>query len=191
LENEAAVDTTSATISESTFLLTELRYTLGQIHVQIGDMDEKARGMALYGDRTISDILAEMQSTEDEYQEKYGAMLGVDVASLHPSEQIVPLPISDEVDENAEDQNSFEHNRAQTIAMLEGAGDAWPPALVDLVRRHVSADRTHTTQLAECRKQYFETDTRPDLDQSLTETEDVVREPWPPAESVHLESTSE
>jgi hypothetical protein len=117
--------------------------------------------------------------------------LGVDFKELQPAEQVVPLPLNEDVSEESDEQNDFEHNRAQTIALLEEAGDNWPADLLDLVRQHVAEDRRHTTDLAECRMKYFETDTRSDLDEPLTERDDLLRKPEPAGESAHLDVTPE
>jgi hypothetical protein len=184
LDTRAPTDTVSETISEATFLLTELKYTLGQMHVQIGDLDDKTRQTAHCEGRTVADILTEMMTSEDEYQERYAQLLGIDTSRLKPADEVVPLPLNEEVEEESDDQNDFEHNRAQTIAILEQAGESWPTELLELVRQHVSDDRRHTTSLAECRKKFYETDRRPDLNEPLTASEDVTRQPSSPAESV-------
>ena len=41
------------TISEPQFMLTELRYTLGQLHVQVLDLDPETRSKALCEGRSI------------------------------------------------------------------------------------------------------------------------------------------
>jgi hypothetical protein len=189
LDTQAPTDTVSETISEATFLLTELRYTLGQMHVQIGDLDEETRKTAKCGDRSAADILAEMMRSEDAYQERYAQILGIDASKLKPAEEVVPLPLSEEVDEESQEQNDFEHNRAQTIALLDQAGDSWPAELLDLVRQHVAEDRRHTTSLAECRKHLYDTDSRPDNDEPLTAAQDLRRESSSPAGSARPEST--
>jgi hypothetical protein len=132
-----------------------------------------------------------MQQSEDRYQDAYARILRVDPSTMSGGEQIVPLPINAEVSEMSEDQETFEQNRARTIALLETAGDGWTQELLDLVRRQVADDRRHTTALAECRKVYFAGDTRPDLAEPLTQSDDVVREPTPSPESVRLETTSQ
>jgi hypothetical protein len=191
LDTQVPTDTVSETISEATFLLTELKYTLGQMHVQIGDLDEETRKTAKCDDRSVADIVAEMTRSEDEYQERYAQTLGIDTSTLKPAEEVVPLPLSEEVDEEPEDQNDFEHNRAQTIAILEQAGESWPAGLLDLVRQHVAEDRRHTTSLAECRKQFYETGSGPDLDEPLTASQDVARDPSSPAGWVRPDSTGD
>lgn len=183
MDAEAPTDTVNQTISEATFLLTELRYTLGQIHVQIGDLDAEARRSAMCGDRSVESILQDMMTSEDRYQEQYAKFLGVDTSKLHAPDQIVPLPLNEDISELPQEQDDFEHNRAQTIALLESAGDNWPDELLALVRQHVAEDRRHTTDLAECRMRYFESDTRPDLDEPLTAQDGIAREPDPSGES--------
>jgi len=91
------------------------------MHVQIGDLDEETRKTAKCDDRSVADIVAEMTRSEDEYQERYAQTLGIDTSTLKPAEEVVPLPLSEEVDEEPEDQNDFEHNRAQTIAICAQA----------------------------------------------------------------------
>lgn len=179
MDSEAPTDTVSQTISEATFLVTELRYTLGQIHVQVGDLDESTRENATCGDRSVSSILREMQEAERRYQQRYSELLGASPQDLEGTATL-PLPVNEEQDETSDEQNAFEHQRAVTIALLERAGDEWPDELLELVREHVTGDRRNTTDLAECRRAYFETDNRPDLDEPLTETEpEIVRSPEP------------
>lgn len=185
MDTQAPADSVDGTISQAEFLLTELKYTLGQIHVQIGDLDAETRRSAMCEGRTVDGILQEMMKSEDHYLEEYASLLGVDSREFNAAEQDIPLPLNADVDEATDDQNDFEHKRAQTIALLESAGDVWPQPVLDLVKQHVSEDRRHTTELAECRIKYFESDSRPDLDQPLTEHDDLVRKPAPAGESVH------
>jgi hypothetical protein len=141
MDAEAPTDTVNQTISEATFLLTELRYTLGQIHVQIGDLDAETRRSAMCRDRSVESILQDMMASEDRYQEQYAQLLGVDVSSLHAPDQIVPLPMNEEVSELPQDQDDFEHNRAKTIALLENAGDNWPSGWFGNTLRRIAAIR--------------------------------------------------
>jgi hypothetical protein len=190
----ASEDTTTATttISEATFLLTELRYTLGQTHVQIGDLDQSAREASVSGDRSVADILSEMRQSESRYQEQYSRILGVASDALPEADTIVPLPINAGVSEMTHEQQTFEKRRGRTIALLETANDEWSHELFDLVRQQVADDRRFTTSLAACRSANFQTDSRPDLDEPLTTTEDdIIREPTPSPESVRLETTSQ
>jgi hypothetical protein len=156
---------TSDTISEAQFLLTELRYTLGQLHVQVLDLDEKARESVICGDRSIEDILDEMERKEDEALGRYSELVGTRADAAAPVENLLPVG---ETEEAVGHEGEFEQKRARTIALLEGAGEAWPPELVDAVRQQVQEDRKYTTEIAECRRAYFERDTRPDLNQPLT-----------------------
>lgn len=155
-----------AVIPESTFLLTELKYTLGQLHVQVLDLDEATRKSTLCGDRSIEQILQEMLQYEGEYQAKYRGLLH---ASTSTQAEDIPVPLPVNAGEEVPSQeNSFEHKRAQTIALLETAQGDWPPELLDLAREHVTQDRRHTTDLAECRKAYLHQEQRPDLNEPLT-----------------------
>jgi hypothetical protein len=183
---------TEATISEATFLLTELRYTLGQIHVQIGDLDESARGSVLCGDRSVADILREMRESEDRYQEQYASLLGVDPNAIAEDAFEAPLPINQVVTEMTGEGRTFEQRRGRTVAMLQSAGDEWSQEVRDLARKQVADDHTSTEALAECRRNRFESNPRPSLDEPLTVTEDdIIREPEPSPESVRLETTSQ
>jgi len=141
-------------ISEPAFLLTELRYTLGQLHVQLGDLDESMRTKG-DGGACIDEILDSMVSDEDRYQAHYSRMLNVSVPQEGGDEQF-------------RGHAAFENKRAQTVALLEQVGDNWPAELVDCVREQVAADRKYTTQIADRRKELYEQDQRPDLEEPLT-----------------------
>ncbi|MGH2443929.1 MAG: hypothetical protein ACRDFX_12310, partial [Chloroflexota bacterium] len=78
------------TISEADFLLTELRYTLGQIHVQVLDLDPDAR-RAKHGDESVDSILAEMLSSERGYQRIYAGLLETEIPRRESLES--PLPV--------------------------------------------------------------------------------------------------
>jgi len=151
-------------------LLTELQYTLGQIHVQVGDLDAETRSSATCGDRTIDDILAAMMRSEGEYQSSYAQLLKTDISTIASNQPEVPLPINEEeADAENSARSDFEHERARTIALLTTAGETWPLELLAAVQQQVQEDRRHTTDLAECRKQYMQTDDRAQLDEPLTE----------------------
>lgn len=152
----ANMGVSTETISEPTFLLTELRYTLGQLHVQLGDLDDQSRQTMRCGDRSVDDILQEMLEYESRYQAEYAQMLQTSV----PQEG---------ADQQFRGHAAFEQRRAQTVAMLEAAGEDWPPQLIETVKQQIARDRASTTQIAECRKAAFETDQRPDLDEPLTQ----------------------
>jgi hypothetical protein len=154
------------TISESTFLLTELRYTLGQLHVQVLDLDPETRQTAVCGDRSIEQILSDLLESESKWQARYSQILQAKPRSSARDTE-VPLPVNSD-DEQMSVENTFEHRRAQTIAMLEGVGDPWPQELTDSVKQQIGEDRRITTDIAECRKTHFNQDQRPDLNEPLT-----------------------
>jgi hypothetical protein len=156
---------TVETISEPQFLLTELRYTLGQLHVQVLDLDAETRAGAPREGRSIDMILDEMLADEDSYQRKYSSLLDAPVPETGADD--VPLPVSDTESSDTREAR-FEHKRAQTIALLERAGNTWSPQVLELVKEQVQKDRQQTTAIAECRKSYFEADQRPDLNQPIT-----------------------
>jgi hypothetical protein len=131
------------TITEEAFLLTELRYTEGQLHVQLGDLDEASRDAAACEGRTINQILSDMLEQESRYQETYRELLKCAPGERRQEEGFVG-------------ENEFERRRAETVALLEQAGERWPEELIETVRQHVMADRQHTTQIAECRKSWYE-----------------------------------
>lgn len=158
---------TSDSISEATFLLTELRYTLGQLHVQVLDLDTAQRAQETASGRSVNTVLRDMAGAEATYQERIRGMAGTEPApdDDHPD---IPLPISNaEADDGRE--YGFEHQRARTIAMLEALGDTWPSGLVELVREQVRHDRQLTGELATLRMSLYNQETRLDLDQPLTE----------------------
>lgn len=142
-------------ISEPAFLLTELRYTLGQLHVQLGDLDASSRQNTEGRERSVEEILDDMIRDENTYQTQYSRMLGVPVPEEGPDEQF-------------RGQSAFERKRAQTVALLEKAEDNWSEELIDCVKQQVSGDRTYTTEIANRRKELFEQDQRPDLEEPIT-----------------------
>jgi hypothetical protein len=154
------------TISESTFMLTELRYTLGQLHVQVLDLDPETRKSLKCGDRSIEQILGDMLTSEKNWQARYSEMLHAAAPANDGSDTSVPLPV-EAAEEQPGVETAFEHARAQTIAMLEAAGTSWPKELLDAVKQQVADDRKMTTIIADCRKAYFSQDQRPDLEQPL------------------------
>lgn len=153
----------SKSITEAQFLLTELRYTLGQLHVQILDIDDESRASMTCNGRTINMILQEMAKYENEYQFQYRQFAHVQPGAKL-SEEAINLPM-----EESGTAASFEHKRAETITLLERADPDWSRELLDLVKEQVQRDREHTTQVAECRKSFFEQDERPDLRDPITE----------------------
>lgn len=120
------------------------------------------------GDRSAETILQELISAEMEYQNKYARLLQVRLAGSDAPPVPVPLPIREDDAEEDSGQPEFEQLRSRTIAMLEEAGDDWPAGLVELVKEQVSGDRQHTTDLAECRRQFLATDQHPNLNESLS-----------------------
>lgn len=152
------------TISEARFLLTELRYTLGQLHVQVLDLDESARTESGNGPQSIDAILSDMVRHEGEYQARYSGMLGASLPALNVRE--IPLPINENEAQPGR-EHTFEQKRAQTIALLEQAGENWSEDLLDLVKHQVQQDRKCATAIAERRKSAFEHDQRPDLNEPL------------------------
>jgi hypothetical protein len=147
-------------ISEQAFLLTELRYTLGQLHVQLSGLNAEMRTSDLCGGRSIDQIVREMVSEEARYQREYASLLNIAIPEGHQEEGFVG-------------QDEFERRRTQTVAMLEGIGEDWPHRLTDLVKEQVAHDRQSTTEIAECRKSIYAEDQRPDLDQPLTAAEET------------------
>lgn len=148
----------TGSISESSFLLTELRYTLGQLQVQLADVDSSTTNQAtvdIYG--RIHDILRGMAEYETRYQTRYNEMTQ---AQVPPETSELP----------AEPQSVFESRREQTIALLEQVREPWPDSLLEVVRGHVAEDRQCTTAIAEERKALFEQDQRPDLGAPLHPT---------------------
>ena len=156
------------TITEPSFLLTELRYTLGQLHVQALDLDEDARRGATHEGRCIDDTLQDMIRYEREYQAHYAELLHRPVAGGSLEVETTSLPVS-EAEAPGGTESDFEHLRGGTITILEAAPDPWPQELIDLVREHVSRDRSATTHIAECRKAWLNQEQRPDLQEPLTE----------------------
>ena len=156
----------SGTITEAQFLLTELQYTLGQLHVQLADLDAEALKRGRCGDRTIEQVLTDLNDSEAAYQAQYARILGV-AAPAESAESHVALPVADDVGDDSWQAN-FERRRTQTIDLLTGRDADWTQELLDLVKQQVSEDRKQTTQIADCRKTLFEGDARADLDEPLT-----------------------
>lgn len=142
------------TISEQDFLLTELRYTLGQLHVQVGDLLPEQRSNS-EGGQSVDQILQEMMQTEEQYQKRYAQLLHAAV----PDHGIDLLPAS---------ESPFEDQRGRTIALLEHSQGTWSQELLDMVKQQVAGDRAYTTRIANRRKEIFGHDQRPDLNEPLT-----------------------
>lgn len=157
------------TISEPEFLLTELRYTLGQLHVQVLDIDEETRTRCTSDGRSIEGVLQSMVNAEQEYQRQYAELLGVPAPDVRTEDDAVPLPLS-ETGESSGPVASFEHSRAHTISMLEHAGQSWTSQLIDLVKHQVRDDRQCTSELADVRRFLYDQDQRPDLYEPLAES---------------------
>lgn len=155
------------TISEPQFLVTELHYTLGQLHVQVLDLDAATRSEDCDGE-SVDSILADMIRAEKQYQSEYQRILSTPPSEA-PSAETVPLPIN-ESEEEPGPEARFEHLRAETIALVQTAPDEWPQELLDLVKKHVADDRERTTQIADCRRQFFFETPNPVLDEPLTGT---------------------
>lgn len=160
----------SELISEAAFLLTELRYTLGQLHVQVLDLDDETRRTAQCNGKSIEEMLTGLMSSERDYQQRYIQMLHLSPAESAASDERIPLPVN-ETDESLGKETSFEHERARTIHILERGGEQWPPELIALVQEQVANDRQVTTNIAECRRSFLEQPLRPDLQEPLTQTE--------------------
>jgi hypothetical protein len=155
----------AGTITEAQFLMTELQYTLGQLHVQLADMDAETMRRGMCGDRSIEQVVSDLCESEVNYQSQYGRLLNLDVSG--GTSEHIALPVSDE-SEQAGSQSRFEHLRTRTIELLEGTESQWNQEVLDLVKKQVSEDRSQTTQIAECRKSDFEGEGRPDLDVPLS-----------------------
>jgi hypothetical protein len=153
-------------ITEAQFLLTELQYTLGQLHVQLEDMDAGTRERVMCGNRSIEGVLAELCEADSRYQSQYARLLHATSPEPETSDEIA-LPVS-HGEQQPGAETRFERLRTQTIALLRGTGTEWPQEVLDLVKTQVGEDRIQITQIAECRKTRFEGDARPDLDEPLT-----------------------
>lgn len=142
-------------ISESTFLLTELRYTLGQLNVQLGDLNAQQEQHGPSGAPSVDQILKDMTQAEQRCQQQYAKLTGVSAPDL---------PVSDA----GSPAEAFERLRLGTITQLEQVGSDWSPELREAVRQQVANDRQRTTQIANDRRNIFEHDQRPDLNEPLT-----------------------
>lgn len=131
-------------------------------------MDRETRAATMCGDRSAETILQELITSETEYQNKYARLLQVQLPGSDAPAVAVPLPMREDDSEEGAGQPEFEQLRSRTIVMLEEPGDDWPAGLVELVKEQVSGDRQHTTDLAECRRQFLATDRHPNLNESLT-----------------------
>lgn len=138
----------TGTISEPAFLLTELRYTIGQVYVQTEGLDSAARKAVHYEGRDVDQILSAMVDGEAGYRNQYSHLLKVSVpgAPDNPSSSL---------------EADFEGERLATVALLDGVAEPWTPQLLDIVRQQIAEDRLHATQLAECRKAHLERDRGP------------------------------
>lgn len=156
----------TGTITEAQFLLTELQYTLGQLHVQLADMDADTRQRGMCGDRTIEQVVSDLSESETTYQSQYARLLHLTPSSKATSDHVA-LPVSDDVEQPGA-QTGFERLRTHTIELLQGTEAQWTQEVLDLVKQQVAEDRVQTTAIAECRKTLFEGDARSDLDEPLT-----------------------
>jgi hypothetical protein len=132
-------------ISEPSFLITELRYTLGQLHVQLGDLDASGHRSTGPEGRTVDQILSDMLADERDYQDSYRRLLHLSSDSEHREEALLG-------------QTEFEHARNRTVAILEKAPLEWPAELLALVKEQLGKDRARTTEIAQVRIRLFEHD---------------------------------
>jgi hypothetical protein len=122
--------------------LTELRYTVSQLHVQLGDLSADARSNVRCGGRTPDQILEEMVRREARYAGQYARLLHEQAAVPDDGG-----PVSEE---------TFERRRAETLALLERTNTPWPATLLDAAKQQIAEDRQAATELAECRRQVLE-----------------------------------
>src|SRR5947209_17020984 len=134
----------SGTITEAQFLLTELQYTLGQLHVQLADMDDETRRSTMCADRSVEQVLQDMSSAETQYQSEYARLLNLTVKTGETADHVA-LPVSDEVQQPGA-QTTFEQLRTHTLELLQGTDANWTQEVLDLVKQQVSQDRRETTQ---------------------------------------------
>ena len=158
----------SGTISEPQFLLTELKYTLGQLHVQVLDLERDTRHAEAEG-QSIESILSDLLQSETRYQERYADMLNISTPKSTGVDAEIPLPVASE-DVPPSREVSFERLRAQTIAMLQTVPEPWSQELLDLVKEQVTEDRKQTTAIADRRRTHLEEVNRPELQEPLTDT---------------------
>jgi hypothetical protein len=137
-------------ISEPDFLMTELRYTLGQLTVQLGGVGSDVQADAPEVRDEIRPVLKRMLENEKSYQDQYARLLGISRPAAGAG------------------TGTFTQLREQTIAMLKRAGENWPPELLACVKQQVAGDREATTQIAEARRAMLDHDQRPDLETPLT-----------------------
>lgn len=143
------------TISEPTFLITELRYTLGQLNAQLGDLTTRQETRGTNDTPSIEQVLGAMAQSEQKYQERYHRLTGIAIPEQAP------------VQDAGSPAAAFERLRIATITMLEQIEGEWPDPLRERVRQQVAEDRQRTTQIAGDRKAIFDNDQRPDLNQPL------------------------
>ncbi|HZS94596.1 MAG TPA: hypothetical protein VFA78_07355 [Chloroflexota bacterium] len=142
--------------SEQTFLLSELRYSIGQLHVQLGNLEPGSLDQAPPGHPTINSILDTLIQREKSQQATYARMLNL------------PAPSEESVEGDREEV--FDTLRDRTIALLEQAPSPWPRELIDAVQQQVSNDRQSATEIAERRTELAQQPLNPHLEQPLTET---------------------
>lgn len=143
-------------IPENVFLLTELRYTLGQLHVQLGDLEPHQRQLER-GGRSVNRVLQEMMDRERRFQQEYAR-------ATH-----IPAPGAQETPRGEEpDDETFEKMRLDTITLLEQV-EPWPDSLLDAIKQQVAGDRAAATELAELRQYIFEHPDNQHLMEPLTQ----------------------
>jgi hypothetical protein len=131
------------------------------------DLDENARKSVMSGDKSVNEILDDLVASEDKWQSRYAEILHAATPDGGQVEFEVPLPVNTAEEESGV-ENTFEHKRARTIALLESVKGGWPSELLETVKQQIAEDRRITTAIAECRKTYFAHDQRPDLAEPLT-----------------------
>jgi|SRR5579875_831044 len=142
-------------ISQQEFLLSELRYSIGQLHVQLGNLHPDSLGDAPPGKPSINDILDALITRERNSQSEYARLLKL------------PTPIEPEP---AGDREAvFDALRDQTIALLQQGPAAWGQELIDAVQEQVRSDRQSATEIAERRDILAAEANNPNIQRPLTE----------------------
>ncbi|GAC1466570.1 MAG: hypothetical protein PVSMB7_12110 [Chloroflexota bacterium] len=128
---------TDSTISEATFLLSELHYTLAQLDVQLAmrQTEQSDEGVAA---QRIHQIVARMQEDEHAFQSRYAALLAVDL----PADPVIAP---------GDEAATFSILRGLTLNMFGTGGSAPEGQLVELMREQVALDRKHMTEIADQR----------------------------------------
>lgn len=140
-------------VSQESFLLTELLYTVSQLQVQLGALKASAEGAGEVSFGHAVSIVEGMIEAEERYRAQFAGILNVEIQQSEPKQGYGP--------------EGFRSQREETVALLERVQKPWPRSLFEAVREVAANDRSQTTAIAQHRSRLLELDSRSNLDQPL------------------------